>query len=140
MGKRSLLGRRTANFSGAHTVPCLKFAGAPFKTPKRSEGQVRHRRKFFTLVKWFMSFCEAFFRNMRKKLLSCYTISYITSSRNVHNELWTLYCLRQDKMSGRVWVTCLKTMEQLFDFRGRRIKWNVHKNINTERVENFDVR
>ena len=126
--RRSFLSRQTGNFAGAHIVPRLKFTGATFKAPERREGQKWARLKYFTLVKWFMSFCEAFFsRNMQTKLLSCNTISYITSSRNVHNELWTFSFLTQGKMSGQVWITCLKTMEQLFDFRGRRIKWNAHK-------------
>ena len=33
------LGQRAANLNGAHIVPHLKFAGAPFKTPQQSEDQ-----------------------------------------------------------------------------------------------------
>ena len=65
--------------------------------------KVRHRQKFFTLVNGFMSFCEAFFQNMQTKLLLCNTISYITSSCNVHNELWMhalLFEARQDVWAG----------------------------------------
>ena len=60
---------------------------------------MHHRQKFFTLANGFMSFCEAFFQNMQTKLLLCNTISYITSSCNVHNELWMhalLFEARQD--------------------------------------------
>ena len=32
--RHSFLGRKTTNFTGAHIVPHLKFARAPFKTPK----------------------------------------------------------------------------------------------------------
>ena len=65
--RRSFLSRQTGNFAGAHNVPRLKFAGATFKTPERSEGQKCAMLKFFTLVKWFMSFCEAFLSEICKQ-------------------------------------------------------------------------
>ena len=62
----------------------------PLKHPSKVRAKNAPRQKIFTLVKLFMSYCEVFFWNMRTKLLSCNTISYITSPRNMHNELWML--------------------------------------------------
>ena len=69
--RQLLLGQRTANFAGAHTVPCLKFAGAPFKHPSKARAKSAPQTKISHFSKVIYELLQSFFSKICKQNYSC---------------------------------------------------------------------